>query len=64
MRRRDAMQFWVAQPSHVLAMASSPSRTFCSALEYYSIAEKFVSAGRRNQHARRMRYPIQSEIAR
>jgi hypothetical protein len=54
-----AIRFWVAHASRVLALASSPARTFCSALECYSIAEKFVSAGRRNQHAGRVRYPIE-----
>ena len=38
----------VAHASRVLAMAYSPSRTF---------PKKTVSARRRNQHARRVRYP-------
>ena len=38
---------WVAHASRVLAMASSPSRTFI----------KIIAARRRNQHARRVRYP-------
>ncbi len=53
---------WVAHASRVLASASSRSRTFHVAL-YRSLQiesnEKVVSARRRNQHARRVRYPTQ-----
>src|SRR5207247_9995102 len=51
---------WVAHASRVLAMASSPSRTFLKAIQgrYSALPEKIVAAGHRNQHARRARYPI------
>ncbi|PYK51898.1 MAG: hypothetical protein DME20_00500 [Verrucomicrobia bacterium] len=53
---------WVAHASRVLASASSRSRTFvllspCPA--HAKPSEKIVSARRRNQHARRVRYPNQ-----
>jgi hypothetical protein len=45
--------------SCVLALASSPSRTHLFRLQTQSRRiRKFVSARRRNQHARPMRYPI------
>ena len=51
----------VAHASRVLASASSRSRTFPMD-RYLSLRkefrEKIVSARPRNQHARRMRYPI------
>jgi hypothetical protein len=53
---------WVAHASRVLASASSRSQTFVagshSSLRIES-KEKNVSARRRNQHAGRVRYPIQ-----
>src|SRR4029077_10940870 len=54
---------WVAHASRVLASASSRSRTFppCPRGIRPTSFEKTVSAGRRNQHARRVRYPDYSE---
>ena len=53
--------FWRVHASRVLASASSRSRIF--SVHFYSrlLAKskaKIVSARRRNQHARRVRYPI------
>jgi len=55
----DAGALWVAHTSRVLANASPRSRTFPGALLTYQNGSqrKIVSARRRNQHARRMRYP-------
>ena len=54
---------WGAHASRVLAMASR-YREFLfrllratTRLDLATVAEKFVSAGRRDQHARRARYP-------
>ena len=51
---------WIARASRVLVMTSSASRTSsCGALSKPSrMARKFVSARRRNQHARRARSPV------
>jgi hypothetical protein len=54
---------WVAHASRVSASASSRSRTFPLLPSRKSVTrskEKIVSARRRNQHAGRVRYPIQS----
>ena len=51
---------WVAHASRVLVIASSRSRTFLvtlSRLALIRFKKKIVSARRRNQHARRLRYP-------
>ena len=51
---------WVAHASRVLASASSRSRTLpvnSQFSECLVLREKIVSARRRNQHARRVRYP-------
>ena len=53
---------WVARASRVLAIASSRSRTLLVVSPRpapVKLKEKIVSARRRNQHARRVRYPIQ-----
>ncbi|PYL31173.1 MAG: hypothetical protein DMF39_04035 [Verrucomicrobia bacterium] len=51
---------WVAHASRVLASVSSRSRTFPCGFAIFvadCAQEKIVSARRRNQHARRRRYP-------
>jgi len=55
----NASTDWVAHASRVPALASSPSRTFLvRPIETrVFILKKLVSARRRNQHARRVRYP-------
>ncbi len=53
---------WVAHASRVLASASSRSRAFLATSSRPALTrfkEKLVSARRRNQHARRVRSPIQ-----
>ncbi len=58
---------WVAHASRVLVIASSRSRTFLvtlSRLALIRFKEKIVSARRRNQHARRVRSPIQADFTR
>src|SRR5262249_12260562 len=59
-KKRKVCRLRVAHASRVLASASSQSRTFVMK-SYPSRAtrfkEKLVSTQRRNQHARRVRYP-------
>ncbi len=58
---------WVAHASRVLASASSRSRTFLvisSRPALIRFKEKIVSARRRNQHARRVRSPVQADFTR